>query len=155
MNLNPREGECWSPGDNQMGHLLLHFPVCILKSGCRKHSTSRNLLNIWSEGLFFSLSLKHQRQTEISISKSCFLYLENMLRIWTLPTLHPGLRPVTPHLVAMTISYTGFPSSTWFPTVCSYHCSLHHPFKRKPDLVSPSLRTLQWLILFRMKPKAS
>lgn len=27
---------------------------------------------------------------------------------------HPGLRPVTSHLVAMTISYTGFSSSTWF-----------------------------------------
>lgn len=102
----------------------------------------------------FSLypSLKHQRQTEISMSKSCFLYLESILRICG---LHPGLRPVTSHLVVKTTSSTGFPSSTWFATVCSYHCSPHHPFKWKPEQASPSLRTPQLLILFRMKPKAS
>ena len=76
MNLNPREGECWSLGDNQMGHLLLHFPVCILKSGCRKHSTSRNLLNIWSEGLFFSLSLKHQDRQKYQLANHVFSTLK-------------------------------------------------------------------------------
>lgn len=54
----------WSVGEGGVG-CLLYFSIPIVKRTCRKHSTSWSLVNIWSEGLLFSLSfLKNTKERQ-------------------------------------------------------------------------------------------
>lgn len=85
VKLKPGECVCLFRRGGWDGHRLLHSPIPVLKSGCKKNSTSWNLL-IFPENT--------EKKTEISIGKSYFLSCQSTFRIWVLLiTLHPDLRP--------------------------------------------------------------